>query len=222
MVRVYQVVAFWLGMCPRLPIFGRSLYRGDGHNRAFNRALSRSPIGTGIGKGLPALQADSIGGLEMQRYRPFPIDEHIRGVSLYKDEPCSPTRGSAGASTWKTQGRRSSLHLREETRPSPTSGDLMSRATPKSWPSPPMAPTSSCLRSMLPHLRSGRSSITSTHSIRRTSPARIRGSGMGRTARGNYHMPWGVSYGHTGGRIAVPLVQSPKQLLFPLLFRQQQ
>lgn len=32
------------------------------------------------------------------------MDEHIKGMDLYKDEPCSPTRESAGASTQKTQG----------------------------------------------------------------------------------------------------------------------
>ncbi|KAL2260069.1 hypothetical protein VTK26DRAFT_6042 [Humicola hyalothermophila] len=64
-------------------------YDDPGYHRVFNHAFTAFPKAVGFNNGLSAPQPDFAEGLDMQEYRPFPIDEHIRGAVLYKDDPFS-------------------------------------------------------------------------------------------------------------------------------------
>ncbi|KAF3061174.1 hypothetical protein GL218_03755 [Daldinia childiae] len=66
-------------------------YPREGYNRVFNQAFTGFPKDAGFNSGLSAPQPDFIEGLEMPEYRPFPVDEHVKGAVLYKGDPCSLT-----------------------------------------------------------------------------------------------------------------------------------
>ncbi|KAJ9155682.1 Heterokaryon incompatibility protein [Pleurostoma richardsiae] len=58
---------------------------------AFNRAFTAFPKNVGFNSGLSTPQPDFTEGLEMQEYDPFPVEEHVSGAVLYKDDPYSVT-----------------------------------------------------------------------------------------------------------------------------------
>lgn len=62
-----------------------------GYKRSFNRSCTNPPNQAGYNSGLSAPQPDFVEGLEMEAYLPFPIDEHVDGAALYKDDPFSVT-----------------------------------------------------------------------------------------------------------------------------------
>lgn len=66
-------------------------YDDEGYHQSFNRAFTAYPKDVGFNNGLSAPQPDFIEGLEMQEFRPFPVDEHVSGAVLYKDNPNSLT-----------------------------------------------------------------------------------------------------------------------------------
>lgn len=61
----------------------------DGYSREFNRAFTGLPKNLGFNNGLSAPQLDFIEGLEKREYRPFPIDEQVKGAVVYRDDPDS-------------------------------------------------------------------------------------------------------------------------------------
>ncbi|KAK0655484.1 hypothetical protein B0T16DRAFT_451155 [Cercophora newfieldiana] len=71
-----------------------------GYNRVFNRSFTNFPKDVGFNQDLSAPQPDFVEGLEMQNYLPFPVDEHVRGATLYKDNPYSITLPQI-AGEWK-------------------------------------------------------------------------------------------------------------------------
>lgn len=66
-------------------------YDDEDYTRAFNRAFTGFPKDVGFNNGLPAPQPDFVEGPRMQEYRPFPVDEHVSGAVLYKDDRRSVT-----------------------------------------------------------------------------------------------------------------------------------
>ncbi|RYO96193.1 hypothetical protein DL764_007509 [Monosporascus ibericus] len=66
-------------------------YHGKDYQTAFNQAFTAFPKDIGFNNGLSPPQPDSVEGLEMEEYRPFPVDEHVSGAVLYKDDPLSLT-----------------------------------------------------------------------------------------------------------------------------------
>ncbi|RMD39797.1 hypothetical protein DV735_g5350, partial [Chaetothyriales sp. CBS 134920] len=76
----------------------------EGYTRVFNQAFTGFPRDIGLNNNLSAPQPDYIEGLEMQEYRPGPIDDHISGAVLYKDDPCSLTLPLL-AGEWKSRGK---------------------------------------------------------------------------------------------------------------------
>ncbi|RMZ81932.1 hypothetical protein DV738_g2010, partial [Chaetothyriales sp. CBS 135597] len=79
-------------------------YNEDGYNRVFNQAFTGFPKDIGLNNNLSAPQPDYIEGLEMQEYRPLPIDDHLKGAVLYKDDPSSLTLPLL-AGEWKGRGK---------------------------------------------------------------------------------------------------------------------
>ncbi|KAK0655506.1 hypothetical protein B0T16DRAFT_314721, partial [Cercophora newfieldiana] len=71
-----------------------------GYNRVFNRSFTNFPKDVGFNQDLSAPQPDFVEGLEMQNYLPFPVDEHVRGATLYEDNPYSVTLPQI-AGEWK-------------------------------------------------------------------------------------------------------------------------
>ncbi|KAJ4311708.1 hypothetical protein N0V84_010305 [Fusarium piperis] len=57
-------------------------YDDEGYTRAFDRTFNN---------GLSALQPDFVEGPRMEAFNPFPVDEHVSGAVLYKDDPYSVT-----------------------------------------------------------------------------------------------------------------------------------
>lgn len=66
-------------------------YDDDGYKKAFSRVFTAFPKEVGFNNDLPAPQPDFAEGLEMQEYDPFPVEEHVSGAVLYKDDPYSMT-----------------------------------------------------------------------------------------------------------------------------------
>jgi hypothetical protein len=66
-------------------------YDDKRYNRTFNQAFTGFPKDVGFNNGLSAPQPDFVEGLEMQEYRPFPVDDHVSGAVLYKDDRNSLT-----------------------------------------------------------------------------------------------------------------------------------
>ncbi len=79
-------------------------YDDEGYTRAFNQAFTGFPKDVGLNNGLSAPQPDFVEGLEMEEYRPFPVDKHVDGAVLYKDNPHSMTLPHL-AGEWKGPGK---------------------------------------------------------------------------------------------------------------------
>ena len=77
-----------------------------GYLQAFNQPFTGFPRDIGFNKGLSTPQPHFIEGLEMQEFRPFPVDELIQGAVLHKDNPSSLTLPHL-AGEWK--GRRKDM-----------------------------------------------------------------------------------------------------------------
>ena len=65
--------------------------------------FSGFPKNVGFNDGFSAPQPDSVEGLEMEEYRPFPVDKYVNGSVLYKDNPGSVTLPHL-AGEWKGPG----------------------------------------------------------------------------------------------------------------------
>ncbi|EOO01336.1 hypothetical protein UCRPA7_3163 [Phaeoacremonium minimum UCRPA7] len=79
-------------------------YDDKEYNRAFNRSFTNVPLNAGYNNGLSAPQPDFVEGLEVEEYRPFPIDKHVPGATLYQDDPFSLTLPHV-AGEWKGSGK---------------------------------------------------------------------------------------------------------------------
>ncbi|KAI1740627.1 hypothetical protein F4680DRAFT_94078 [Xylaria scruposa] len=79
-------------------------YSREGYQRAFNQAFTGFPKDVGFNNGLSAPQPDYVEGLRTEEYDPFPVDEHISGSVLYKDDPLSLTLPHL-AGEWKGRGK---------------------------------------------------------------------------------------------------------------------
>lgn len=79
-------------------------YDDDGYHQVFNQPFTGFPADVGFNNGLSAPQPDFVEGLEMQQFRPFPVDEHVQGAVLYKDNPSSLTLPHL-AGEWKGRGK---------------------------------------------------------------------------------------------------------------------
>jgi hypothetical protein len=79
-------------------------YEDRGYQRAFNQAFTGFSKDVGFNNDLSAPQPDFVEGLEMQEYRPFPVNKHISGAILYKDSPSSLTLPHL-AGEWKGRGK---------------------------------------------------------------------------------------------------------------------
>ncbi|KAF3768237.1 hypothetical protein M406DRAFT_240996, partial [Cryphonectria parasitica EP155] len=79
-------------------------YPDKRYTRAFNQAFTDFPKDVGFNNCLSAPQPDFIEGLEAREYRPMPVDEHISGAVLYKDNPRSITLPHL-AGEWKGRGK---------------------------------------------------------------------------------------------------------------------
>lgn len=66
-------------------------YEDEGYKRTFNQQFNGFPKDVGFNNGLSAPQPGFAEGLEMNKFRPFPIDQHVEGAVLCKDDPYSLT-----------------------------------------------------------------------------------------------------------------------------------
>ncbi|KAJ2905784.1 hypothetical protein MKZ38_004461 [Zalerion maritima] len=66
-------------------------YPREPYTRVLNQAFTAFPKDMGFNNGLSAPQPDFIEGLEMEEFRPFPVDEYVQGAVLYKDDRRSVT-----------------------------------------------------------------------------------------------------------------------------------
>ncbi|KID89012.1 heterokaryon incompatibility protein, partial [Metarhizium majus ARSEF 297] len=87
-------------------VSGRLLkeYDDDGYLRVFNQPFTGFPKDVGFNNGLSAPQPDFVEGLEMEEFRPFPVDEHVEAAVLYRDNPGSLTLPHL-AGEWKGRGK---------------------------------------------------------------------------------------------------------------------
>ncbi|KAK0753894.1 hypothetical protein B0T18DRAFT_434462 [Schizothecium vesticola] len=74
-----------------------------GYKWALSQAFAAFPMDVGFNNGLSAPQPDYVEGLGMEEYRPLPVDKHIHGAVLYKDNPRSVTLPHL-AGEWKGPG----------------------------------------------------------------------------------------------------------------------
>ncbi|KAK3367309.1 hypothetical protein B0T24DRAFT_651576 [Lasiosphaeria ovina] len=95
---VYEDYAHTVGTAPNeatiiVEASGKLLkeYPGKGYKKAFNQAFTGYPKDVGFNNGLSAPQPDFVEGVEAEEYRPFPIDRHVRGAVLYRDNLRSVT-----------------------------------------------------------------------------------------------------------------------------------
>lgn len=79
-------------------------YEDEGYKRTFNQQFNGFPKDVGFNNGLSAPQPDFAEGLEMNKFRPFPIDQHVEGAVLCKDDPYSLTLPHL-AGEWKGCGK---------------------------------------------------------------------------------------------------------------------
>jgi hypothetical protein len=73
---------------------GRHILKEDdnkGYQKAFNQAFTGFPKDVGFNNGLSTLRPDFVEGLQKQDYYPFPVDDHVNGAVLYKDDLFSLT-----------------------------------------------------------------------------------------------------------------------------------
>ncbi|KAL1845110.1 hypothetical protein VTK73DRAFT_1100 [Phialemonium thermophilum] len=74
-----------------------------GYKRALNQAFTAFPRDVGFNNGLAAPQPDYVEGLGMEQFRPLPVDKHVDGAVLYRDNPRSVTLPHL-AGEWKGPG----------------------------------------------------------------------------------------------------------------------
>ncbi|KAG8158518.1 hypothetical protein KVR01_011640 [Diaporthe batatas] len=79
-------------------------YPREGYPRVFDQSFTNFPEDACFNSGFSAPQPDFIEGLEMPAYRPFPIDEHIKGAVIYQDNPRSLVLPHI-AGEWKGPGK---------------------------------------------------------------------------------------------------------------------
>lgn len=66
-------------------------YPREPYTKVLNQAFTGYPKNVGFNNGLSTPQPDFVEGIEMPEYRPFPVDEYIKGAVLYKDDRRSVT-----------------------------------------------------------------------------------------------------------------------------------
>ncbi|KAI0011689.1 hypothetical protein F4779DRAFT_173757 [Xylariaceae sp. FL0662B] len=76
----------------------------DGYEKMFNQAFTGFPKEVGFNNGLSAPQPDFVEGLRMEEFLPFPVDDHVSGAVLVKDDPYSVTLPHL-AGEWKGRGK---------------------------------------------------------------------------------------------------------------------
>jgi hypothetical protein len=76
-------------------------YPSEPYTRALNQAFTAFPKDVGFNNGLSAPQPDFVEGLEMEEYRPLPVDKYINGAVLFNDDPFSVTLPHI-AGEWKS------------------------------------------------------------------------------------------------------------------------
>ncbi|KAI0802947.1 hypothetical protein GGR55DRAFT_700269 [Xylaria sp. FL0064] len=79
-------------------------YDDEGYKRVFNKKFTGFSEDVGFNEGLSAPQPDFVEGLEMAEYRPFHVDDYIKGAVIYKDDPFSLTLPHL-AGEWKARGK---------------------------------------------------------------------------------------------------------------------
>ncbi|KAL1844419.1 hypothetical protein VTK73DRAFT_2590 [Phialemonium thermophilum] len=79
-------------------------YDGRGYPRAFNQAFTAFPRDVGFNDGLSTPQPDFVEGVEKQGFRPFPVNDHVEGAVLYRDNPHSVVLPHV-AGEWKGPGK---------------------------------------------------------------------------------------------------------------------
>lgn len=79
-------------------------YDDEGYQRSFNQAFTGFPKDAGFNNGLSAPQPDFVEGVELQEYDPFPVEEHVSGAVIVKDDPFSVTLPHL-AGDWKGRGK---------------------------------------------------------------------------------------------------------------------
>ncbi|KUI64371.1 hypothetical protein VM1G_11174 [Cytospora mali] len=73
-------------------------------DKGYHRAFTGFPKDVDFNNGLSAPQPDFVEGLETQEHEPCPVDEHVSGAVLYKDDPYSVTLPHI-AGEWKGRGK---------------------------------------------------------------------------------------------------------------------
>ncbi|KAK0749642.1 hypothetical protein B0T18DRAFT_321224, partial [Schizothecium vesticola] len=66
-------------------------YPREPYTMALNQAFTAFPKDVGFNNGLSAPQPDFVEGLEMEEYRPLPVDKYINGAVLFQDNLHSVT-----------------------------------------------------------------------------------------------------------------------------------
>ncbi|KAK3317388.1 hypothetical protein B0T19DRAFT_290949 [Cercophora scortea] len=89
-------------VCDMLPLL--KTYPNEGYKKAFNQAFTGFPEDVGFNNGLSAPQPGFVEGLRRREFLPFPIDKHVSGAVLYKDDPHSLTLPQL-AGEWKGRGK---------------------------------------------------------------------------------------------------------------------
>ncbi|KAJ8121683.1 hypothetical protein ONZ43_g1927 [Nemania bipapillata] len=79
-------------------------YNDTGYRRAFNQAFTGFPQNVGFNNGLSAPQPDFVEGLERNEYNPVPVNKHVNGAVLYKNNPLSLALPHL-AGEWKGHGK---------------------------------------------------------------------------------------------------------------------
>lgn len=79
-------------------------YDDEGYQTALNQAFTAFPKDVGFNNGLSTPQPDFVEGLELKEYGKFPVEEHISGAVLFKDNPFSLTLPHL-AGEWKGRGK---------------------------------------------------------------------------------------------------------------------
>lgn len=76
----------------------------EGYQRAFNQAFTGFPKDVGFNNGLSAPQPDFVEGLEMEEFDPVPVETHLDGAVLFKDDLYSIAIPHL-AGEWKGRGK---------------------------------------------------------------------------------------------------------------------
>lgn len=64
-------------------------YPRKGYSQVFNQEFTSFPKDAGFNSSLSAPQPNFVKKLKIPKYRPFPINEHVKGAAIYKDDPRS-------------------------------------------------------------------------------------------------------------------------------------